>query len=99
MGAGASLANLLRQVDPASRWAIGRFLIKLALIAAFAGIFIKRPAAESVLVLADVNLLASTLFAVLRREPCGGSTLNHWDEAAAFAALCALAHAVKVTIG
>lgn len=66
MSAGARFGELLRHVDPASQWAIKRFLIKLA---------------------------------VLQRERCGGGVLNHWDEAAAFTALCALAHVAKAAIG
>jgi hypothetical protein len=88
-------ARLLGRVDPASQWAIKRFLIKLAAIAAFAVAITQRPAAESVLILAYVNVLTSMVIALLHREPCNGGTLNHWDEAAAFTALCALAHAAK----
>lgn len=99
MSAGARFGELLRHVDPASQWAIKRFLIKLAVVVAFAGAIMRRPAAESLLVLAYVNVLASMTLAVLQRERCGGGVLNHWDEAAAFTALCALAHVAKAAIG
>jgi len=90
--------RLLRRVDPASQWALKRFLIKLAAIALFAIAITRRPAAESILILAYVNVLTSMAIAVLQREPCNGGALNHWDEAAAFTALCALAHAAKVAL-
>lgn len=91
--------RLLRRVDPASQWALKRFLIKLAAIAVFAVGIIQRPAAESVLILAYVNVLTSMVIALLHREPCNAGALNHWDEAAAFTALCALAHAAKFALG
>src|SRR5260370_35942990 len=83
----------LRRFDPESQWAIKRFLVKLAAIGVYAVAIIQRPAVESVLILAYVNVLCSMLFAMLRREPCNGSSLNHWDEAATFPALCTLAPA------
>jgi hypothetical protein len=91
--------RLLRRVDPASHWALKRFLIKLAAIAVFAGAMIQRPAAESILTLAYVNVLTSMVIGLLHRERCNSGPLNHWDEAAAFTALCALAHAAKFTFG
>ncbi len=90
--------RLLRRVDPASQWALKRFLIKLAAIALFAIAITQRPAAESILILAYVNVLTSMVIAILHREPCNAGPLNHWDEAAAFTALCALAHAAKVAL-
>jgi hypothetical protein len=89
---------LLHRVDPASQWALKRFFIKLAAVAGFAAI-IQRPAAESILILAYVNVLTSMVIALLHRERCNGGPLNHWDEAAAFTALCALAHAAKFAFG
>ena len=89
----------LRRFDGESQWAIKRFLVKLTAIGVYAVAIIQRPAVESILILAYVNVLCSMLFAVLRREPCNGSTLNHWDEAAIFTALCALAHTVRAAIG
>jgi hypothetical protein len=91
--------RLLRRVDPASHWALKRFLIKLAAIAVFAGAMIQRPAAESILTLAYVNVLTSMVIGLLHRERCNSGPLNHWDEAAAFTALCALSHAAKFTFG
>jgi hypothetical protein len=89
--------RLLHRVDPASQWALKRFFIKLAAIAGFAAV-IRRPATESILILAYVNVLTSMVIAFLHRERCNGGPLNHWDEAAAFTALCALAHAAKVAL-
>jgi hypothetical protein len=91
--------RLLRQVDPASQWALKRFLIKLAAVAAFAVAITQRPVTESVLTLAYVNVLASMTIALLHRERCNDGALNHWDEAAAFTALCALSHAAKFAFG
>jgi hypothetical protein len=39
------------------------------------------------------------VIALLHREPCNGGALNHWDEAAAFTALCALSHVTKFAFG
>ncbi len=91
--------RLLRRVDPVSHWALKRFFVKLAAIAVFAGAMIPRPAAESVLTLAYVNVLASIVIALLQRERCDAGPLNHWDEAAAFTGLCGLAHAAKFALG
>ncbi len=91
--------SLLHRFDPASQWAIKRFLIKLAAVGVFAAAIIQRPAVESVLVLSYVNVMSSMVIAVLHRERCNCGALNHWDEAVTFAALCVLIHAVKATIG
>lgn len=40
------------------------------------------------------TILGATL-AVIRREPAFDAVLNHWDEAAAYAALCCLVSAVN----
>jgi hypothetical protein len=90
---------LLRRIDPESRWALKRFLIKLAAVGIFAGAIVQRPAVESVLILAYVNVLTSLIIAVAHRDRCYGGALNHWDEAVMFAGICALAHAVRAVIG
>ena len=87
------------RLDADSRWAIRRFLIKLAVVGLFAGIVVKRPLIESILVLASVNILTSVAIAVLYRESWDDGALNHWDEAMAFTGLCALAHALRFAFG
>ncbi len=89
----------LRHLDPASQWAIRRFLIKLAAIGIFAVFIVKRPVLDSILVLASVNILTSVAIAFLYREAWDDDALNHWDEAMAFTGLCALAHTLKFALG
>jgi len=89
--------RLLHRVDPAAQWALKRFFIKLAAIAGFAAV-IRRPAAESILILAYVNVLTSMVIAFLHRERCNCGPLNHWDEAAAFTAFTAPARAAKFAL-
>jgi hypothetical protein len=91
--------SLLRRLDPVSQWAIQRLLIKLATVAIFAGFIVKRPALESILMLASVNILTSVTLAIFYREPCNDGPLNHWDEAMAFTAICAMAHVLRTVVG
>jgi hypothetical protein len=93
-GAGA---NPRGQFDPASQWAIKRFLIKLTAIVLLVET-VQRPAIESILIFSYVNVVASLVIAVVYRE-CNDGPLNHWDEAAAFTALCALAHGTRALLG
>jgi hypothetical protein len=90
---------LLRELDPASKWTVQSFLLKLATVVIFAGFVVKRPALEGVLVLSGVNALLSVTMAIFYRDRCNDGPLNNWDEAMAFAALCALAYVLRIVIG
>jgi hypothetical protein len=90
----------LLRLDAASQWAVQRFLIKLGVVGVFAGCIVNRPVLASILMLGSVNILVSVMIAVLYRETLGNdASLNHWDEALAFTALCALAHGVRGALG
>jgi hypothetical protein len=91
--------RIFGRLDPTSQWTLWRFLLKLGTIVIFAVGIIQRPVANSILVLAYVNLMLCLAVAILRREPCASGPLNHWDEAVTFAGLCAVAHAVGLAAG
>jgi hypothetical protein len=91
--------SLLRRFDAASQWAIQRFLIKLATVMIFADFIVKRPALEGIQILAGVNVLTSVAIAILYRERCNDGPLNHWDEAMAFAGICALTNGLRAVTG
>ncbi|HEX3498243.1 MAG TPA: hypothetical protein VHT04_02855 [Stellaceae bacterium] len=87
------------RLDAASQWAVQRFFVKLAAVGIFAGTLVNRPPLASILMLASANVLTSVMIAMLHRENYNADSLNHWDEAMAFTGLCALAHALKGTMG
>jgi hypothetical protein len=86
--------RILARFDPASQWTITRFVLKLGAVAIFAVGILQRPVANSVFILVYANLMLCLALAILRRERCASGPLNHWDEAVAFAGLCALAHEI-----
>jgi hypothetical protein len=65
----------------------GLRIIILVIFASFAGIGFGR----SLAALLWMSTILSAVVGAVRREPLFGTTLNHWDETAAYAALCCLA--------
>ena len=64
----------------------GLRMIILILFATFGSIGFGR----SLAALLWMSTILSAVIGVMRREPPFGRTLNHWDETAAYAALCCL---------
>ena len=68
----------------------GLRIVILVIFASFSGIGFGR----SIATLLWMSTIFSAVVGAIRREPLFGITLNHWDEAAAYAALCCLAVAL-----
>jgi hypothetical protein len=64
----------------------GLRMIILVIFAAFGSICFGR----SLLALLWMSTILSAVIGAVRREPPFDTILNHWDETAAYAALCAL---------
>jgi hypothetical protein len=73
--------------------AIGRFALRVGLLAAFAA-FGSIGFGRSLAALLWMSIILCAGLALLRREPMFSGALNHWDECAAFGALFALVHVV-----
>jgi hypothetical protein len=65
----------------------GLRIIIMVIFASFAGIGFGR----SLAALLWMSTVLSAVVGAVRREPLFDTTLNHWDETAAYAALCCLA--------
>jgi hypothetical protein len=72
----------------------GLRMIILMVFAAFASIGFGR----SLVALLWMSTIMSAVIGAIRREPPFGTVLNHWDETAAYAALCALASGLSQTV-
>ena len=68
----------------------GLRIVILVIFASFGGVGFGR----SIATLLWMSTIFSAVVGAIRREPLFGITLNHWDEAAAYAALCGLAVAL-----
>jgi uncharacterized membrane protein YcaP (DUF421 family) len=68
----------------------GLRIVILAIFASFSGIGFGR----SIATLLWMSTIFSAVVGAIRREPLFDTTLNHWDETAAYAALCCLAVAL-----
>jgi hypothetical protein len=66
-------------------------MIILAVFAAFGTIGFGR----SLVALLWMSAVLSAIVGAIRREPAFDAVLNHWDEAAAYAALCCLVSAIN----
>jgi hypothetical protein len=73
---------------------IARFVARIVLLCAFAA-FGSVGFGRSLAALLWMPIIPCAVVGLLRREPLFGTTLNHWDEGAAFGALFALVHIVK----
>jgi hypothetical protein len=69
---------------------IARFALRMVAIVAFAA-FCGLGFERGLIVLLWMSAILSTLLATFDGEEPLGGVLNHWDEAMAYAALCALA--------
>ena len=68
----------------------GLRIVILVIFASFGGVGFGR----SIATLLWMSAIFSAAVGALRREPLFDITLNHWDETAAYAALCCLAVAL-----
>jgi hypothetical protein len=68
----------------------GLRIVILVIFASFAGVGFGR----SIATLLWMSAIFSAAVGAFRREPLFDITLNHWDETAAYAALCCLAVAL-----
>ena len=68
----------------------GLRIVILVIFASFGGVGFGR----SIATLLWMSAIFSAVVGAIRREPLFGITLNHWDETAAYAALCGLAVAL-----
>lgn len=72
---------------------LARFGVRLVILTAFAA-FGSIGFGRSLVALLWMSAILSAVMAGLRREPVLGPDLNHWDETAAYGALCALVSAL-----
>lgn len=75
---------------------IVRFCLRIAILVAFAA-FADIGFSRSLSALLWMSIILSTIFAAIRREPLLDAVLNHWDEAAAYAALYCLLSSLSQT--
>jgi hypothetical protein len=88
------LQQLTKAPQTGSAQAIARFGLRLVILTAFAafgGIGFGR----SLVALLWMSTLLSAFIGGVKREPLLPPYLNHWDEMAAYAALCALVSALN----
>ena len=69
-----------------------RFGLRLLILIAFAA-FASTGFTRSVVALLWMSTILCAVVGFMRREPFLADDLNHWDEMAAYGALCALAQA------
>jgi hypothetical protein len=67
-----------------------RFALRIVILVIFAS-FARIGFGRSLAALLWMSTVFSAVVAAIRREPLFGTTLNHWDETAVYAALCSLA--------
>jgi hypothetical protein len=82
------LPQEMRSTQVAVRF--GLRIVILVIFASFSGIGFGR----SIATLLWMSTIFSAVVGAIRREPLFDTTLNHWDETAAYAALCCLAVAL-----
>jgi hypothetical protein len=83
--------DLPRELRPVQ--VLVRFGFRLAIMIGFA-VFANIGFGKGLVVLLWMSALICAVVALVRREPPFRGQLNHWDEMAAYAALCALATGV-----
>ena len=82
------LPQEMRSTQVAVRF--GLRIVILVIFASFSGVGFGR----SIATLLWMSTIFSAVVGAIRREPLFDTTLNHWDETAAYAALCCLAVAL-----
>jgi hypothetical protein len=83
----AQLKNLPRELR--STQVIVRFCLRMVILALFAA-FGSIGFSKSLAALLWMSIILSAVIGTMRREPPFDITLNHWDEAVAYAALFSL---------
>ncbi|WP_225120445.1 hypothetical protein [Bradyrhizobium sp. BRP22] len=84
------LPNLPQKLNSAQ--VLVRFCFRLLVLAGFA-LFGSIGFGRSLIALLWMSIVLCAVIALMRREQFMDADLNHWDEMAAYAALCALASA------
>jgi len=74
-----------------------RFGVRMIILVVFAA-FASTGFARSLVALLWMSTIMSAVIGAIRREPPFDTVLNHWDETAAYAALCALASGLSQTV-
>jgi hypothetical protein len=77
---------------PNSAQVIVRFCLRLSILIAFA-VFASVGFGRALVALLWMSTILCAVIGFMRREPFLASDLNHWDEMAAYGALCALTQA------
>jgi hypothetical protein len=86
------LPNLPQKLKTAQ--IVVRFCFRLLILTGFA-LFGSIGFGRSLIALLWMSVVLCAVIALMRREQFMGADLNHWDEMAAYAALCALASATS----
>jgi hypothetical protein len=86
------LPNLPQKLKTAQ--VVIRFCFRLLILTGFA-LFGSIGFGRSLIALLWMSVVLCAVIALMRREQFMGADLNHWDEMAAYAALCALASATS----
>lgn len=81
---GEPTSSIPSVIDPASRHAIRRFLLSLALFVVWAQVASSRSASSALAIMAVCAAAIDGAIAVFAREPLLGPSLNRWDVAMAF---------------
>ena len=74
-----------------------RFGVRMIILVVFAA-FASNGFGRSLVALLWMSTIMSAVIGAIRREPPFDTVLNHWDETAAYAALCALASGLSQTV-
>jgi hypothetical protein len=84
------------RLDPASRGVLTRLGLKLLLVVGF-GVFGR--IGNGLVVLTFLLALISGGLAIWHRERLWGESLNYWDEAIAFFAVCYVVRFLRIALG
>jgi hypothetical protein len=88
------LQQLTKTPQTGSAQVLARFGVRLVILTAFAA-FSSIGFGQSLVALLWMSTLLSAVIGGVRREPPLAPQLNHWDETAAYGALCALINALN----
>jgi hypothetical protein len=89
------LPNLSRELR--STQVIVRFCLRLGILVTFAA-FASIGFGRSLAALLWMSIILCAVVGTVKREPLLGTTLNHWDEATAYAALFSLVNVIDHTV-
>ena len=88
------MQQLTKTPQTGSAQVLARFGVRLIVLTAFAA-FGSIGFGRSMVALLWMSTLLSAVIGGVRREPLLAPQLNHWDEMAAYGALCALINALN----